>query len=154
MLRRKLVSRLSIVVIIAVSACDSPVESLVERELWNGLGIRNYEFVYTVGCFCGFTGPNPTRLTVRDGVVVRVQATDSAVVGGNTPTPAAWPTIDSLFALVDRARGTNPAVLKVEYDDTYHFPKVINFDPVAMTADDEVTYRVEQFKPAAAGSSQ
>ncbi|HEX6576167.1 MAG TPA: DUF6174 domain-containing protein [Gemmatimonadaceae bacterium] len=33
-------------------------------------------------------------------------------------------------------------------DDTYHYPKEINIDPVERTADDEITYRVQKFIPS------
>ena len=41
--------------------------------------------LYFVGCFCGFTGPNPAKLTVRNGVVVKVEAPER---NSSASTPA------------------------------------------------------------------
>ena len=56
-----------------VTGCDSIMASEVEQELWNALEIRNYQFTYTVSCFCGFVGPNPALITVQNGAVTRVE---------------------------------------------------------------------------------
>ncbi len=148
-----LVRRLMLVGALLVTACDSAVESRQEQELWTALDIRNYEFVYFVGCFCGFTGPNPAKLTVRNGVVVKVEPVGNAILPITTPAAATYPTIDSLFAIVDRTRKAKPAVFDVEYDQTYHYPKSIAIDPLANTADDEVTYSVQSFVPATTTSA-
>ena len=142
-----MMKRLAIAVALALVACESPVESELERDLWESLAIRDYEFVYTVGCFCGFLGPNPAKLTVRDGVVVKVEAVGPAPLPNTTPPAATYPTVDTLFAVIERARREDPATLTLEYDETYHFPRLIALDPIAGVADDEVTYRVEQFRP-------
>lgn len=130
--------------LIVLIACDSTVESQLESQLWKELDIRSYQFEYTVACFCSFTGPNPALITVRQGQVTKVESAD-----GTMPLPgvqtADYPTIDSLFALVERQRAAAPNVLKVEYDETYHFPKSIFIDPVDRIADDEVTYKVDHF---------
>jgi hypothetical protein len=130
-----------------VIACESTVESQQQQDLWNALGIRNYTYVYTQACFCGFTGPNPARITVKNGVVTSVTSADSAhtVFNGNI---GAYPTIDSLFAIAARAQSQNPATFDITYDETYHFPRVIYVDPVQRVADDEVTYRAESFTPS------
>ena len=131
--------------LLAVAGCDSPVESRLEAKQWQELNIRNYEFVYFVGCFCGFDGPNPAKLTVRDGVVVKVEPVGNGILPPTTPAAARYPTVDSLFALVERAKASNPATLKVEYDETYHFPTRISIDYSERVADDEFTYTAGSF---------
>lgn len=148
-----MMKRLAIAMVLALSACESAVESELERELWESLAIRDYEFVYTVGCFCGFLGPNPAKLTVRNAIVVKVEAVGPAPLPATTPPAATHPTVDSLFAVVERARREDPASLTIEYDETYHFPRLIALDPVAGVADDEVTFRVEQFRPLTTSAS-
>ena len=138
-------SRWLLAALALIIACDSTVESQLESQLWKELDIQNYQFQYTVACFCGFTGPNPALITVRGGRVAKVEAVDSASVGPVTGPQQTWPTIDSLFALVERTRAANPAVLKVEYDETYHYPKLIYIDQVDRIADDEITYKVDHF---------
>ena len=140
--------RLSLVFVIALAACENSVESQLEQQQWADLGIRDYQFQYLVSCFCGFNGPNPALITVRDGSVTKVEP-----AGGGAPVPGSldkWPTIDSLFAIIARESAKNPDVLEVEYDDTYHYPKKIEIDHREMTADDEITYRVDKFIPLSA----
>jgi hypothetical protein len=132
--------------LVLIAGCESAVESKVEQQQWAELGIRNYQYEFSVSCFCGFAGPNPARITVRNGLVTKVEPTDGgAAVSGSL---AGWPTVDSLFAIVDRAKGGNPASLSVEYDETYHFPKSIHLDPVERVADDEVTYGAQKLVPS------
>ena len=141
-------ARWVLVGLIAVTGCDSPVESQREAEKWAELNIRNYEFVYFVGCFCGFNGPNPAKLTVRDGVVVKVEPIGNSPLPPTTPAAATYPTVDSLFARLERTKSSNPAKLKVEYDDTYHFPALISIDYSERTADDEFVYTAQSFAPS------
>lgn len=128
-----------------LASCDSPFESPLEQRQWEALGIREYEFVYTALCFCGFPGPNPAKLTVTNGVVTRVEATSGATLPSTTPPAATYPTIDSLFALLNRTEKS--AVKEVGFDDTYHYPKLISLDPIKNAIDDEVVYKVEGFIP-------
>lgn len=117
------------------------------------MNIRNYEFVYFVGCFCGFTGPNPAKLTVRNGVVVKVEPVGNVILPPTTPAAATYPTVDSLFAIIERANKAKPAKMKIEYDETYHFPKLISIDFVERAADDEITYSAQSFAVSSMTSS-
>jgi hypothetical protein len=137
--------RLWLVCLVLVAGCESAVEPRLEQQLWENLGIRNYQFQYMVSCFCGFSGPNPALITVADGMVVKVEPPEG---GAPVPQPLnSWPTIDSLFAIISRVSTGDPDVLDVEYDETYHYPKTIHFDPVERVGDDEITYRVQRFIP-------
>jgi hypothetical protein len=137
--------------VVAMTGCDNPLEANRQQELWKELDVHSYTFVYEVSCFCALGWPNPALISVVDGQVVDVEPTDDSTVPING-SPRTWPTIDSLFALVRRTRDTKPAVLDVEYDETYHFPRVIHVDPVLDASDDEVTHRVTQFTPSSSGN--
>lgn len=141
--------KLLVLAVVGMLGCDSSVESQQQQDLWNALGITNYSFVYTVSCFCGFNGPNPALITVRDGVVTKVDPAPGGAVVPITGPIAAYPTIDSLFAIAARAKAQNPAIFNITYDQTYHFPKTIEVDPVERVADDEISYRVDNFTPSA-----
>ncbi len=133
--------------LVATVSCNTLVGSQREQTLWEALDIQNYDFVYGVSCFCGFTRANPAKLSVRGGVVVKVVPVDSAGFAGTIGTPASYPTVDSVFAILERARKNTPAKLNVEYDPTYHFPKKIFVDAIKNAIDDEVTYTIEKFTP-------
>jgi hypothetical protein len=59
-----------------------------------------------------------------------------------------YPTVDDLFTIVSSTQARKPSSFNVTYDETYHFPRVIDVDYVKNAADDEVTYRAENFVPA------
>jgi len=145
--------RLAVVGFLAMTGCDSIIESQSQQALWEALDIQDYQFVYSVSCFCGFTGPNPAKLTVRNGVVVKVEPAGNAILPPTTAAAATYPTIDSLFAIIERARLAKPATMEIQYDATYHFPTIIGLDPVKNAADDEITYRVESFSPGVTAAS-
>ena len=128
-----------------VTGCDSIMASEVEQELWNALEIRNYQFTYTVSCFCGFVGPNPALITVQNGAVTRVEYLRGLGGQGSYLTQG-YPTVDSLFAIIDRVQARDPADLDVDFDDTYHFPRTIAVDYAKNAVDDEVTYTASGFK--------
>ena len=144
---------LAVLGFLAIAGCDSAIESQSQQALWEALDIKDYEFVYSVSCFCGFNGPNPAKLTVRNGVVVKVEPTGNAVLPPTTPAAATYPTVDSLFAIIERARLANPADIEIQYDATYHYPVIIGLDPVKNAVDDEITYRIESFSPSSTAAS-
>jgi len=141
-----MIPRLWVLCLIALAGCESSVESQRERELWDDLGIRSYQYEYMVSCFCGQLGPNPALITVTDGVVTRVEPVDGdpSFTGALTE----YPTIDGLFEIISRARAGDPSVLTIEYDQTYHYPRLIFLDPAERAIDDEITHRVERFIPS------
>lgn len=146
--RMSIIRRLWLVCVVVLAGCENSVESRLEQQQWEDLGIRDYQFQYMVFCFCGFNRPNPALITVRGGTVTKVESVD-----GGAPVPGplnGWPTIDSLFVVISRASAADPNVLKVEYDETYHYPKKITLDPIERVADDETSYRVDKFVPLSA----
>lgn len=135
-----------VLLIAGLTACDTLVSSEREQELWNALEIRDYQFTYTVSCFCGFTGPNPAVITVRDGVATRVEYPIGSSQGSGSYPVQGYPTVDSLFARIERTKAKNPAELDVDFDETYHFPRSIDIDYMKNAIDDEISYSVTGFK--------
>ena len=129
-----------------LTACDTLVSSERERELWDALEIRDYQFTYNVACFCGFVGPNPAIITVRDGVVTRVEYPIGSAQGSGSYPVQGYPTVDSLFARIERVQEKNPAELDVDFDETYHYPRSIDIDYIKNAIDDEISYGVTGFK--------
>lgn len=134
-------------VLMGLASCDTATGTQPEKDLWLALGIQNYDFVFQLSCFCGIEGPNPAKLTVRDGAVTSVSAVDSAVSPSVTPPLSTYPTVDSLFAILERAQKATPAGVTVTFDPTYHYPSKIFVDPVKNATDDETTYTVLKFTP-------
>ena len=136
------ISKLWPAALVLLIGCDSALESLRREELWKVQEIHDYQFTYTVSCFCGFLGPNPALITVHNDVVTKVEYVNP--LSGSYAT-AGYPTIDSLFARITRASAEGAKTVKVDYDDAYEFPKSIFIDHDEHTADDEVSFKVENF---------
>ncbi|MEP6507202.1 MAG: DUF6174 domain-containing protein [Gemmatimonadales bacterium] len=149
---RRVARRIAALTLLALAGCDSIAGTQSDHALWNALEIRNYDFVYEVGCFCAFDRPNPARVTVRGGIVVKI-APDSGIFVGKLPPASQYPTIDSLFAILETAEKNSPDGVTVEFDPTYHYPTRISIDLIKNAIDDEVTYTVKSFTPVI-GSQQ
>lgn len=141
-----LTRRIAALTLLALAGCDTLTGTQSDHALWNALGIRNYDFVYQIGCFCPLSGPNPAKVSVRGGVIVKI-APDSASFVGILPPASTYPTIDSLFVILEAAQKTSPNGVKVQFDPTYHYPTKISIDPIKNAIDDEVTYTVKSFTP-------
>lgn len=137
--------KIAAIALIFLAGCESITGTKPERALWDALEIQNYDFVYQVSCFCGFTIPNPVKLSVRNGVVSAAVPVGSFV--GTLPPLSVYPTIDSLFVVLETAQKNTPNGVTVDFDPTYHYPTKIAIDPIKNAADDEVTYTVESFVP-------
>ena len=137
--------RTAALALILLSGCDLITGTTPERSLWDALGIKNYDFVYEVSCFCGFNRPNPVKLSVRDGAVSAASAVNPYT--GPMPALSTYPTIDSLFAIMERAQKSNPSGVSVKFDPTYHYPTRMDLDPIKNAIDDEATHTVSGFVP-------
>src|SRR6476620_9222359 len=84
--------KIAAIALIFLAGCESITGTKPERALWDALEIQNYDFVYQVSCFCGFTIPNPVKLSVRNGVVSAAVPIGSFV--GTLPPLSVYPTID------------------------------------------------------------
>jgi hypothetical protein len=137
--------KLAAIALIFLAGCESITGTRPQKALWEALDIQNYDFVYHVSCFCASNGPNPVKLSVRNGVVTAATPVGSFI--GTMRAPSTYPTIDSLFVTLEKAQKNTPDGVTVDFDLTYHYPTKIFVDPLKNAADDEVTYTVESFVP-------
>ena len=131
--------------LILLAGCETITGSKPEKALWEALDIQSYDFVYEVSCFCGFTTPNPVKISVRDGSVTAATPVGSFI--GTMPPLNTFPTIDSVFVTLEKAEKNSPDGVTVKFDPTYHYPTRIDVDPIKNAADDEVTYTIQSFVP-------
>jgi hypothetical protein len=122
----------------------SQVEELRrQRERWEALEIRSYDYEHQKGCYCVPEINQRVRVEVRNGVVAR---TVNVASGEEISHPQiTWPTIDELFDRTEELFGTGYK-LKITYDRTRHFPTEIIGD-VPDAVDDEFTTTVRNFVP-------
>lgn len=110
---------------------------------WTAEGPSHYQYVYDVSCECLVTGP--VRLNVENGVVTAFTLLPGSSAAGGAPEPAAFPTIDDLFARLRAEAEADPVQFDVEYDDELGYPTRASVDVRAEIADDEYTFRVTDF---------
>jgi hypothetical protein len=103
-------------------------------ERWRAKGVPNYTMRLTRSCFC----PSYTKLavTVRDRKVV-----------GSASTPRGFDpvSVDDLFAII---LGGKADKFSVTYNDEYGYPESLALDQIVNAIDDEVTYRISDYRPA------
>ena len=116
------------------------------RALWARQGPASYRYIYSPQCGeCPPTAARATWVTVSDGVVV-----GAAYVEGNDPInagPQVYGTVDSLFALIQRAYDNHAAEVHVRYDPALGYPVEAWIDWRASYVDDEGGFRVPTLDP-------
>lgn len=149
---------LFLISIFFLSSCDSIVDNEQEndfktsRNLWQQQGIESYSFEFRKLCYCGGLF-NPATIVVAADTV-------HAVLDPETGEPLRDPqtnelvfpkysesfqTIDELFEVIESAR-KKADKLKVEYNQKLGYPETIEIDYIKEAIDDEVTYKVDNFK--------
>lgn len=107
-----------------------------QRARWQALGITDYDYEFQRSCFCPAELTQPARLEVRAGLFTGAfdPATGAAIV---VPGVSAtwWPTIDSIFARIERDM-QNDYQVQITYDSTRYFPRQASGDQ-ARTIDEE-----------------
>ncbi len=109
------------------------------RQRWEALEIRSYDYEHRKSCFCQPVINQRVRVEVRNGVVTR---TVNIATGEEVSDPyITWPTIDELFDQTEHLLGTDYK-LKITYDPALYFPARVSGD-VPRALDDEFTTTAE-----------
>jgi len=140
---------LSLMVIFALTlfltllSCSSSVEpagssALDPRSLWLKHATQTYVIEQMRACFC--PGPHGfVRLTVVDNQIVEGVTADS----GDSLTIEElkrYKTVDELFEFIDELEGRKPAVLEVEYDPDFGYPRNVYVDLHPEVVDEEIGF--------------
>jgi hypothetical protein len=134
------------VLLLVLTACATGSALTQNRQKWASQKISHYSYEVSIGCFCAWRDLMPLKAEVKDGQVVSF--TDKS----GQPIPANFAedfnkvsTIDGLFNVLDSVQGKAQEV-RVEYDNTYGYPKSIHIDYAKDATDDEMEYTVENFE--------
>lgn len=114
----------------------------VSEDRWDARGPSDYTFIFRQRCECLVT--EPVLVTVRNDDVVDVVA-----LPGTTPPigpldPAAFLTIDEMFARLRAIAEDDPARFDVWFDDELGYPTHAIVDPSTRIADDEFEWEVSE----------
>ena len=152
---------LGVVPALALDNADALAEFATNRARWNAANIQDYEFrLRDEACWCHF-GPayGPTRNFIRSG---RIR---NAIYEGER-RDGYWPgrkvridvqtkaTIEDVFARAARLIQNAPeGTFTVEYDATYGFPVLIEFDDPKLE-DEQWRIIIDGFKITSAGRGE
>jgi len=114
-----------------------------EWKMWNMHKIKNYSFTVSRTCFC----PPEEKIHI---VVKNSRIVSTEFVPSHKPLPIERQKrvmrIDDYFSKIDNAFKNRYAHIGLKFDKRYHYPKEIFFDSSKEIADDEIGYKISDFK--------
>jgi hypothetical protein len=121
------------------------IELARNRQRWASARLHDYEFDYQLSCFCAPESTEQVHIVVRgDDVSSVVRVRDGLPAGSR---PGGWPTVETLFADVQRLLDAKAERLEVTYDPTYGYPRQIAVDVYLRAADDESFQTASNLRP-------
>ena len=108
---------------------------------WKKLDINDYNFSQTISWYCSEEYRLPKEIRVRRGVIVSVNGEDY-----NPDVNYNFRTINEFFDFIEAKAKANLSYFDFSFNKQYGFPNRIALDPIEQIADDEVTYRLSNFK--------
>lgn len=119
----------------ATGLAGERLELASARALWQGERPPSYRYHFRNECGeCLPEWRRPVIIRVRSGTIDLVTDAETGVAPAFERD---WPTVDSLFAVVEHAIEQRAAVLTVEYDRALGYPTLISVDYSRAVVDDE-----------------
>jgi hypothetical protein len=120
-------------------------ELQAQRSKWEASAAANYQYTFSLSCFCAFAGPY--QVTVQSGKV------SSAVYqgeGGATVSSLYTPTstLSDLFDIAAEAISSHAAVVSYEVDPQYGHITGLYIDRDKNVIDEEVGYSASGYTPS------
>ncbi|WP_119396274.1 DUF6174 domain-containing protein [Salinibius halmophilus] len=139
----------TVAVLAWLSACSTPPLNVHQQNqaLWAQQRVSSYQYEIDVVCFCPIDFRRSKRITVVDGEIA-----SAVFVDNNEPVPQALAqqqkTIAQWLDDIARMQADGPALLEIEYDTEFGYPRVINSDYSIDIADDELQVTIHNFNPS------
>ena len=133
-----------IVFSILLLSCDNEPDSDIiswqkNWNKWNDLNLSNYSYVFRASCYCINEWVSEVKVTISNDTISNVVFTSNDL-SPTTLKPNQWHTIDELFDIA-KAAIDEAYTYKVEYNNAlFGHPTMIDIDWAENTADDEVTF--------------
>jgi len=108
---------------------------------WEELDISDYYFTQSILCYC-----TEEYLLLKE---VRVVNGKIVSINGEEYDPQVhydFRTINDFFDFIEVKAKSKLSFFQVSYDKQHGFPALIVLDPVEQIADDEITYKLSDFK--------
>ena len=108
---------------------------------WEELDTSDYYFTQTISCYCTEEYRLPKEVRVVEETIVSINGENY-----NPEVHYDFRTINGFFDFIEEKAKSDPSSFGVSYEEQYGFPIRIALDPVEQIADDEITYRLSDFK--------
>lgn len=143
--RMRIPLTLALISLLPPGCCtDGDLLSLAEaRARWHAADLRDYEYTFTLQCFCAPEFVQPVRILVRNRQPVSRNYED----GGPAPEQpfAQYDTIEEIFARLEQAYLAGAARIDAEFDPVLGFPRSFYIDRNEMIADEETGGQIRDF---------
>lgn len=108
---------------------------------WQEVKPASYSVEIERICFC----PPPSRYTlfVREAQIEKVIETES---GDLIEEAGGYMTIDELFVWLENVASQNPQKLELQFDNTFGYPTLIDYNQSDGIADEEIFMRLQNLK--------
>ena len=116
------------------------------KQLWAKQNISNYRFTVHRTCFCSMESMQPVNIEVRNGKVTSIVPAIDAL-SFNREDFTSHDSIAKLFDVIEDAIAKEAEDLLVTYHPTLGYPTQISINYAAFTADDEISFTVENLQP-------
>ena len=116
------------------------------KQLWAKQNISNYRFTVRQTCFCSMESRQPVNIEVRNGKVTSIVPAIDAL-SFNQEDFTNHDSIAKLFDVIEDAIAKEAEDLSVTYHPTLGYPTQISINYEAYTADDEISFTVENLQP-------
>lgn len=144
-----LIRYVSVVLVVALlSACSGDDYGNFQKALdenialWEAQDLADYAFEYRVSCYCE---PRHNHSLIEAGEVIRSYDAINKEFHPNDELEE-FATVEALFALIQHAIDREASALEVEFNDELGYPEYVYVDFDFGIADEEVSYRVVDFK--------
>ena len=116
------------------------------KQLWAKQNISNYRFTVRQTCFCSMESKQPVNIEVRNGKVTSIVPAIDAL-SFNREDFTNHDSIPKLFDVIEDAIKKEAEDLFVTYHPTLGYPTKISINYEQWTADDEISFTVENLQP-------
>jgi len=113
---------------------------------WKTLGATDYTIEQRINCWCLFNGADYIVRVENRKIVEVKRKSDGQIMPEDQLT--LFKTVDQLFELIVANPEDKVALIRVEYDKDYGFPKSIYIDYNEIKADEEMGYETGKLEVA------
>ena len=116
------------------------------QRLWNSTRPQRYSIEIRLGCFCGNSLADFTRLDIHGDSVIAAHA----LTGGQDPPAIGWPTVDNIFGYLRDLADNDDEYIKdawARYDAQWGYPAEFRVTCTENVTDCGAVYELRNLQP-------